>query len=166
MTTVNIDAKQVAVLREKTGAGMMDCRKALVESNGDIEGAVDILRKKGAASAAKKASRAANEGVIAQSILAGAKAGVIVEVNCETDFVAKNESFLALTAGWAKTLAENPATDLEPARIEAVTKVGENIQIRRMRALMWPATDWSPPTFISAEKSASCSKSARAGRTP
>ena len=131
MTTVNIDAKQVAVLREKTGAGMMDCRKALVESNGDIEAAVDVLRKKGAASAAKKAGRAANEGVIAQAILAGAKTGVLVEVNCETDFVAKNESFLALTAGWAKTLAENPTTDLEPARIEAVTKVGENIQIRR-----------------------------------
>ena len=131
MTTVNIDAKQVAVLREKTGAGMMDCRKALVESNGDIEAAVDVLRKIGAASAAKKAGRAANEGVIAQAILAGAKTGVLVEVNCETDFVAKNESFLALTAGWAKTLAENPATDLEPARIEAVTKVGENIQIRR-----------------------------------
>ena len=131
MTTVNIDAKQVAVLREKTGAGMMDCRKALVESNGEIEAAVDILRKKGTASAAKKAGRAANEGVIAQAILAGARTGVLVEVNCETDFVAKNESFLALTAGWAKTLAENPATDLEPARVEAVTKVGENIQIRR-----------------------------------
>ena len=131
MTTVNIDAKLVAVLREKTGAGMLDCRKALVESTGDIEGAVDILRKKGAASAAKKASRAANEGVIAQAILPGARTGVLVEVNCETDFVAKNESFLALTAGWAKTLAENPAADLEPVRIEAVTKVGENIQIRR-----------------------------------
>jgi len=131
MTTVNIDAKQVAVLREKTGAGMMDCRKALVETNGDIEAAVDVLRKKGAASAAKKAGRAANEGVIAQAILSGARTGVLVEVNCETDFVAKNESFLALTAGWAKTLAENPTVDLEPARVEAVTKVGENIQIRR-----------------------------------
>jgi elongation factor Ts len=131
MTTVNIDAKQVAVLREKTGAGMLDCRKALIESNGDIEAAVDILRAKGAASAAKKAGRAANEGVIAQAILAGARTGALVEVNCETDFVAKNESFLALTAGWAKTLAENPSADLEPARIEAVTKIGENIQIRR-----------------------------------
>jgi elongation factor Ts len=131
MSTVNIDAKQVAVLREKTGAGMLDCRKALVEASGDIEAAVDILRKKGAASAAKKAGRAANEGVVAQAILPGAKTGVLVEINCETDFVAKNESFLALTAGWAKTLAENPAADLEPARIEAVTKIGENIQIRR-----------------------------------
>jgi elongation factor Ts len=131
MTTVNIDAKQVATLREKTGAGMLDCRKALVESNGDIEGAVDILRKKGAASAAKKAGRAANEGVIAQAILGGARTGILVEVNSETDFVAKNEDFLALTASWAKTLGENPAADLEPARVEAVTKIGENIQIRR-----------------------------------
>jgi elongation factor Ts len=131
MSTVNIDAKQVAVLREKTGAGMMDCRKALVEAGGDIEAAIDILRKKGAASAAKKAGRAANEGVIAQAILPGARTGVLVEVNCETDFVAKNESFLELTAGWAKTLAENPSADLEPARVEAVTKIGENIQIRR-----------------------------------
>ena len=69
--------------------------------------------------------------MIAQAILAGARTGILVEVNCETDFVAKNDDFLALTAGWAKTLAENPAADLEPARIDAVTKIGENIQIRR-----------------------------------
>lgn len=131
MSTVNIDAKQVAALREKTGAGMLDCRKALVEANGDLEAAVDILRAKGAASAAKKAGRAANEGVIAQAILPGAKVGLLLEVNSETDFVAKNETFQALTAGWAKTLAENPSTDLEPQRVEAVTKIGENIQIRR-----------------------------------
>ena len=130
-TQVNIDAKQVGALREKTGAGMLDCRKALVEANGDIEAAIDVLRKKGAASAAKKAGRAANEGVIAQAILPGAKTGILVEVNCETDFVAKNSDFLALTSGWAKTLAENPAADLEPARIDSVTKIGENIQIRR-----------------------------------
>jgi elongation factor Ts len=131
MSTVNIDAKQVAALREKTGAGMLDCRKALVESNGDLEGAVDILRAKGAASAAKKAGRAANEGVIAQAILPGAKVGLLLEVNSETDFVAKNETFQGLTATWAKTLAENPAADLESQRVDAVTKIGENIQIRR-----------------------------------
>lgn len=131
MSTVNIDAKQVAALREKTGAGMLDCRKALVEANGDLEAAVDILRAKGAASAAKKAGRAANEGVIAQAILPGAKVGLLLEVNSETDFVAKNETFQALTATWAKTLAEAPSTDLEPQRVEAVTKIGENIQIRR-----------------------------------
>lgn len=131
MTTVNIDAKQVATLREKTGAGILDCRKALMETNGEMEAAVDLLRAKGTASAAKKAGRAANEGLIAQAILPGSKVGVLVEVNCETDFVAKNDSFQAITAGWAKALAENPATDLEASRIEAVAKIGENIQIRR-----------------------------------
>ena len=131
MTTVNIDAKQVATLREKTGAGILDCRKALMETNGEMEAAVDLLRAKGTASAAKKAGRAANEGLIAQAILPGSKVGVLVEVNCETDFVAKNESFQAITAGWAKALAENQATDLEPSRIETVAKIGENIQIRR-----------------------------------
>ena len=131
MSTVNIDAKLVAALREKTGAGMLNCRKALVEANGDLEAAVDILRAKGAASAAGKASRAANEGIIAQAILPGAKVGLLVEVNSETDFVAKNETFQAMTAQWAKALAENPAVDLESQRVEAVTKIGENIQIRR-----------------------------------
>jgi elongation factor Ts len=131
MTTVNIDAKQVATLREKTGAGILDCRKALMETNGEMEAAVDLLRAKGTASAAKKAGRAANEGLIAQAIQPGSKVGVLVEVNCETDFVAKNESFQAITAGWAKALAENPSTDLEASRIEAVAKIGENIQIRR-----------------------------------
>ena len=131
MSTVNIDAKQVAALREKTGAGMLKCREALAEANGNLEAAVDILRAKGAASAANKASRAANEGVIAQAILPGAKVGLLLEVNSETDFVAKNESFQALTASWAKALAENPATDLEQQRVDAVTKIGENIQIRR-----------------------------------
>lgn len=128
---MTIDPKQVAALREKTGTGMMECRKALTEANGNLEAAVDILRAKGAASAAKKADRAANQGVIAQSILPGAKVGLLLEVNCETDFVAKNDSFLATTADWAKSLAENPATDLEARRVESVQKIGENIQIRR-----------------------------------
>ena len=110
---------------------MMECRKALVEANGNLEAAVDLLRAKGAAGAAKKADRAANQGVIAQSILAGGKVGLLLEVNCETDFVAKNDSFLATTADWAKALAENSATDLEPRRVEAIQKIGENILIRR-----------------------------------
>jgi elongation factor Ts len=131
MSTVTIDAKQVAVLREKTGAGMLNCRAALVEANGQLEAAIDILRAKGAASAAKKADRAANEGLIAQIILPGSKVGLLLEVNSETDFVAKNEEFQKLTATWAKTLAENPAADLEASRVEAVAKIGENIQIRR-----------------------------------
>jgi len=129
--TATIDAKMVATLREKTGAGMMDCRKALVEANADIEAAVDILRAKGVANATKKASRSANEGVIAQSILPGAKVGLLLEVNCETDFVAKNDVFQAQTADWARALAEKPSIDLEPSRIEAVTKIGENVQLRR-----------------------------------
>lgn len=128
---MTIDPKQVAALREKTGTGMMECRKALVEANGNLEAAVDLLRAKGKANADKKADRAANQGIIAQSILSGAKVGLLLEVNCETDFVAKNDSFLATTAEWAKGLAENPATDLEPLRVEAIQKIGENIQIRR-----------------------------------
>jgi len=126
-----IDAKLVAALREKTGAGLLKCREALVNTNGEMEAAIDLLRAQGAAGAAKKADRAANEGVITEAILPGAKVGLLLEVNCETDFVAKNDSFKALTADWAKQLAENPSVDLEAARVEAVTKIGENIKLRR-----------------------------------
>ena len=90
-----ITAAAVAKLREMTSAGMMDCKKALTEANGDLDAAVDILRKKGAATAAKKATREAREGVIAQYIAPGGRLGVLVEVNCETDFVARNEMFRA-----------------------------------------------------------------------
>ena len=83
----------VKQLREKTSAGMMDCKRALVESGGDMSKAEDILRKKGIASASKKASRSAKEGVVASYIHLQGKVGVLVEINCETDFVAKNESF-------------------------------------------------------------------------
>jgi elongation factor Ts len=130
-TPAIIDAALVKTLREKTNAGLMDCKKALGEANGDIETAVDILRKKGAASAAKKADREARDGVIAQAILAGAKVGVLVEVNCETDFVAKNEGFRAFCDNLAKKITENPAADTEGDRVAAVQKIGENIQIRR-----------------------------------
>ncbi len=88
-----ITATLVNTLREKTGAGMMDCKKALVEANGNIEEAETILRKKGVASAAKKAGRAANQGLIESYIHLGGKIGVLVEVNCETDFVAKTDDF-------------------------------------------------------------------------
>jgi elongation factor Ts len=121
----------VGKLREMTGAGLMDCKKALTEAQGNLDGAVDILRKKGVASAAKKSSRAANEGVIAQHIAPGAKVGVLVEVNCETDFVAKNESFRAFCDELAKKLAANPNADLEADRVAAVAKIGENILISR-----------------------------------
>jgi elongation factor Ts len=88
-----VDPVLVKQLREKTNAGMMDCKRALVESDGDLEKAEDILRKKGIASASKKASRSANEGVVASYIHLNGKVGVLTEVNCETDFVAKNETF-------------------------------------------------------------------------
>jgi elongation factor Ts len=124
-------ATMVSRLRENTGAGLMDCKKALTESSGDMESAVDILRKKGVASAAKKAGRAANEGVIAQYIQAGGKLGVLVEINCETDFVAKNESFRAFCDDVARRIATNPNEDLETLRTEQVAKIGENIRIAR-----------------------------------
>ncbi|QSZ28241.1 translation elongation factor Ts [Aceticella autotrophica] len=88
-----ITAQQVKELRERTGAGMMDCKKALVDSNGDIEKAIDILREKGLASAAKKAGRVAKEGLVDSYIHGGGRIGVLVEVNCETDFVANTDDF-------------------------------------------------------------------------
>jgi elongation factor Ts len=126
-----IDAQLVKTLREKTNAGLMECKRALAETQGDLEAAIDVLRKKGAATAAKKADREAKEGIIAQAILQGAKVGVIVEVNCETDFVAKNEQFRAFTEELAKKIAATPTADLEADRVAAVQKCGENIQIRR-----------------------------------
>lgn len=90
---MNITSQMVKELRDKTSAGMMDCKKALNETNGDMEKAVDLLRQKGLAVAAKRAGRATSEGVIATYIHGGGKLGVMVEVGCETDFVAKNESF-------------------------------------------------------------------------
>lgn len=126
-----ITASAVADLRRMTGAGMMDCKKALTEADGDVEAAIEILRKKGEAKAVKRGGREANEGVIAQHITADSRTGVIVEVNCETDFVAKNDDFKAYCDGIAASLAENPEADLEPGRVDAVQKIGENIKIAR-----------------------------------
>lgn len=126
-----ITAAMVGKLREMTNAGLMDCKKALAESNGDLQSAVDILRKKGVATAAKKAGREAREGVIAQYIQPGGRLGVLVEVNCETDFVAKNETFRAFCDEVAKRLANDPKADLEAFRTEQITKIGENIKISR-----------------------------------
>lgn len=95
MSATTISAKQVGELRAKTGAGLMDCKKALTEAEGDMEVAVTILRKKGMASASKKAGRATSEGLIESYIHLGGKVGVLVEVNCETDFVAKTDDFKA-----------------------------------------------------------------------
>jgi elongation factor Ts len=126
-----ITAGNVAKLREMTGVGMMDCKKALTEANGDINAAVDLLRKSGAASAAKKATREAREGVIAQYIAPGGKSGVLVEVNCETDFVARNEAFRAFCDEIAKKVATDPNVNLEADREAAVSKMGENIKFPR-----------------------------------
>jgi elongation factor Ts len=127
----DITAADVGKLREMTGAGLMDCKKALVEASGNLDNAVDILRKKGVASAGKKAGRDAKEGVIVQYVQSGAKLGLLVEVNCETDFVARNESFVAFCEDIAKKLAANPNADLEAERVAAVAKIGENILISR-----------------------------------
>lgn len=130
-----ITAANVGKLREMTGAGLMDCKKALTESNGDLEAAVDTLRKKGIATAGKKGGRAANEGVIVQHVAPGGRLGLLVEINCETDFVARNESFKAFCDDIAKKLAANPSADLEADRVAAVAKIGENILISRHQRL-------------------------------
>jgi elongation factor Ts len=102
---VSISAAQVSELRKITGAGLMDCKKALAETGGDHEKAVDYLRKKGLAAASKKSGRAATEGLVGSYIHAGGKIGVLVEVNCETDFVAKNENFQAFVKDVAMHIA-------------------------------------------------------------
>src|SRR5882757_6022492 len=117
-TTVNISANQVKELREKTGAPMMDCKHALTEAKGDMEQAVVVLRKKGVSVAAKKATRVTSEGSVAQYIHAGGKIGVLVEVNCESDFVARTEDFRELVHDIAMHIA---ASDPKFVRKEDVT---------------------------------------------
>ncbi|MGH7451127.1 MAG: translation elongation factor Ts, partial [bacterium] len=103
--SVNISADVVKTLRERTGAAMMDCKKALVETGGDIEKAIEWLRKRGAASAEKKVGRTTNEGLIEAYIHPGSRLGVLIEVNCETDFVAKTPDFRALVKDLAMQIA-------------------------------------------------------------
>src|SRR5206468_10189046 len=117
-TTVNISAAQVKELREKTGAPMMDCKHALTEAKGDLEQAVVVLRKKGVSVAAKKATRVTSEGSVAEYIHAGGKIGVLVEVNCESDFVARTEDFKELVHDIAMHIA---ASDPKYVRKEDVT---------------------------------------------
>jgi len=119
-TTVNIPATQVKELREKTGAPMMDCKQALTEAKGDMEQAVVLLRKRGVSVAAKKATRVTSEGAIESYIHAGGKIGVLVEVNCESDFVARTEDFKELIHDIAMHIA---ASDPKFVRKEDVTKV-------------------------------------------
>ena len=118
-TTVNISANQVKELREKTGAPMMDCKQALTEAKGDLEAAVVLLRKRGVSVAAKKATRATSEGSVASYIHAGGKIGVLVEVNCESDFVARTEDFKELVHDIAMHIA---ASDPKYVRKEDVTQ--------------------------------------------
>lgn len=120
---MTITAKDVKALRDRTGAGMMDCKKALEETNGDMEAAIDHLRAKGAAKAAKRAAKAANEGTIGSYIHFGGKVGVMVELNCETDFVARTDDFLALAKDLAMHVAAaNPIAvspeDIPPEVVE------------------------------------------------
>lgn len=139
-------AKDVQALREKTGVGMMDCKKALVASDGDMDKAIDFLREKGLAAATKKASRIAAEGMVLAHYDEAAKVGVVVEVNSETDFVAKNDKFTSFVADIAKTIvSENPADvaalnemklaggdkTVEEVRQELVLSIGENMNVRR-----------------------------------
>jgi len=139
---MNITADTVKKLREQTGAGMMECKKALTESNGDFDKAVDLLRQKGLAAAAKKAGRIAAEGVIA--IHVEGATGTLVEVNSETDFVAKNNEFRKFADDLAKLIsAQNPAdiqalsalafgdSTVEAKRQELIQKIGENLSVRR-----------------------------------
>lgn len=139
-----ITASMVKELRESTGAGMMDCKKALTEAGGDMAKAVDILREKGLSQAAKKAGRIAAEGAVVSHVSDDGKVGVIVEVNCETDFVGHNEGFQTLARAIAAQAAEAAPADMDALLAssidgktvkdlvtEAVAKIGENISVRR-----------------------------------
>ena len=130
-----ISKNDVLSLREKTGAGLIDCKKALLETNGDLNEAISVLRKKGVATAAKKAGRDAGEGIISHFVSSDSSRGILVEVNCETDFVAKNEDFTKFASDVARQLLDNPDADLESQRTEQVAKIGENIRISRHEIL-------------------------------
>jgi len=141
----DITPATIKALREKTGAGMMECKKALIEAEGNEERANEILRERGLASAKKKEGRVAAEGVVGSYIHMGGKVGVLVEVNCETDFVAKNEEFKTFAVEVAQVVArDNPADitrlaaskiasgeSVEARRVALVQKIGENLSIRR-----------------------------------
>lgn len=142
-----ITAAQVKELRERTGSGMMECKKALVDAGGDMDAAIDALRKTGLAKADKKASRVAAEGLVVIEMSDDSKTAAVVEVNCETDFVAKKEDFQDFATAIAKrVLADNPAdldalmamplkdgdaTSIEDVRKALIAKIGENISVRR-----------------------------------
>lgn len=146
---MTITAADVKKLRELTGVGMMDCKKALQEANGDLEAAVDILRKKGQKVAEKRAAREANEGLVAAALSDNRKRGALLELNCETDFVARNEEFRQLAESIARIVLEKAPqnTDalqgvefaegrtVEQTLMEATGKIGEKIVARRLALL-------------------------------
>ena len=138
------DSGLVKDLRQKTGAGIMDCKQALVESDDDVDKAIDWLRQKGLASAGKKMGRATNEGVIASYIHAGSKVGVLVEVNCETDFVARNDEFKALVKDILLQIAANKETLYVRREDVPHAVVEKELQIYRGQAkeLGKPQTAW------------------------
>ncbi|MCJ7552682.1 MAG: translation elongation factor Ts [Ignavibacteriaceae bacterium] len=139
---MSITAAQVNELRQKTGAGMMDCKKALTEADGDFEKAIDILRKKGASVAAKRAEKSANEGMVETKVSDDGKFAAIVEVNCETDFVAKSSDFVGLTNAVLQTVFSNKisnvddllnsSSEVKSKLIEVMGKVGEKVEISRV----------------------------------
>lgn len=129
-----VSAAIVKELRERTGAGMMDCKRALVEKNGDMEAAIEYLREKGLAAAAKKAGRIATEGVVESYIHAGGKIGVLIEVNCETDFVAKTDDFRQLVKDLAMHIAANNPTYVTSDEIPAEV-IAKEREIYRQQAL-------------------------------
>ncbi|MBU3110775.1 translation elongation factor Ts [Clostridium lacusfryxellense] len=144
-----ISASMVKELRERTGAGMMDCKRALTETDGDLDKAVELLREKGLAAAAKKAGRIAAEGLVFTYITEDMKVGSVVEVNCETDFVADNEEFITLTKNVAMQAAETTSTTIDELISEKyigdksvtvndavsalIAKLGENMSVRRFQ---------------------------------
>ena len=131
---MTITASLVNELRQKTGAGMMDCKKALEESSGDMEKAVEVLRKRGLSAAAKKAGRIATEGTISSYIHAGGKIGVLVEINCETDFVANNEIFQTFVKDICLHIAANKPQYIVPEEVPADVLTKEK-EIARDQAL-------------------------------
>ncbi|HVV68886.1 MAG TPA: translation elongation factor Ts [Gammaproteobacteria bacterium] len=145
---MTITANQVKELRERTGAGMMECKKALQEANGDVEAAIEAMRKAGVAKAAKKAGRVTAEGIIEIKLSTDGLSAAMVEINCETDFVGRDTSFKEFAVAVAHSVLANKITDIntlantplssgnsqtvEQARQELISKLGENIQIRRV----------------------------------
>ncbi len=158
-----ITAGMVKELREMTGLGMMDCKRALVETDGDFKAAEELLRIKSGAKASKASSRVAAEGVVSSFIMADGKIGAVVEINCETDFVAKNEDFIAFANGVAQIVAKNDPADVEAlanltisggatveeTRKALVMKLGENMTVRRFSRF---ATSGKLATYLHGSK--------------